>query len=161
VNCVCPERPSDVVSVFRWIGAEAELSLPGGRRWSGMVDEVSYEDRQYTFRLVPSLKMFEDDRDYKIYLEPTSTDTAEKFLSGLGYRVGKQLDEEPDPRPQRAQYSLPRLDFVDRLLAEAGILWFFGPNDHKTLILAERPEAFVEYEPPRPLTFIDDEAAET
>lgn len=161
INCVCPERPSDVVSVFRWIGAEAELSLPGGRRWSGMVDEVSYEDRQYTFRLVPSLKMFEDDRDYKIYLEATSTDTAEKFLSGLGYRVDKQVDKEPEPRPQRAQYSEPTLHFVDRLLAEDGILWFFDPNDDKALILTDRPKAFVEYETTRPLTLIDNEAAET
>lgn len=161
VNCVCAVRPSDVASVFRWIGAKADLSLPGGRSWSGMVDEVSYEDRQYTFRLVPTLKMFEDDRDYKIILEAVSTDTAQEFLEGLGYQVDRQLDKEPEPRPQRAQYSEPTLSFVDRLLAEDGILWFFDPNDDQKLILTDRAKGFVQYETTRPLTLVDNDEAET
>ncbi len=145
----------------------------GVREISGLVVSAGYlhqEGRYNVYRVVLRswLWLATLTNDFKIYQDKTVLEIIDDVLADYPYPVEKRLDvgkyaltsesERNDPRKFQVQYGETDFNFIQRLMEEWGIYWFFEHSDGKhRLVLCDhigahrrvRSEAYhqIEYHP--------------
>ncbi len=121
------------------------IELDGGekRYISGLVTAarvVGHESRSVTYelRIEPWLKLLTHTSDYKAFQNKTVVDILDEVLDEYSFPVEKRLVENYPPRAWQVQYGETDFDFIQRLMQEWGIYWWFehSENSH-TLVLAD------------------------
>ncbi|HII1867489.1 TPA: type VI secretion system Vgr family protein [Escherichia coli] len=116
----------------------------GGKRYiSGLVTAarvVGHEGRSVTYelRIEPWLKLLTHSSDYKAFQNKTVVDILDEVLADYDFPVEKRLVENYPIRTWQVQHSETDFDFIQRLMQEWGIYWWFehSENSH-TLVLAD------------------------
>ncbi|ECJ7331471.1 type VI secretion system tip protein VgrG [Salmonella enterica subsp. enterica serovar Brandenburg] len=120
-----------------------ELDGGGKRHISGLVTAarvVGHEGRSVTYelRMEPWVKLLTHTSDYKAFQNKTVVDILDEVLAEYPYPVEKRLVESYPVRTWQVQYGETDFDFLQRLMQEWGIYWWFehSENSH-TLVLAD------------------------
>src|SRR5579863_1348041 len=118
----------------------------GKREISGLVVTAGYlrkEERYHVYRVVlqPWLWLATLTTDYKIFQDRSVIDIIDEVLKDYPYPVEKRLDvakysvtgasERNEPRAFQVQYGETDFTFMQRLMEEWGIYWFFEHSDGK------------------------------
>ena len=108
------------------LGAPARVQLADEppRLLTGVVEEVEAEEEGYRITFVPEIAVLSDAVDYRVFVDQDAVAIAATLLSERGVEVEERLSARPDKRPQTVLAWEPVLDFVSRLLAEEGIVWW-------------------------------------
>ncbi|QGR47873.1 type VI secretion system Vgr family protein [Salmonella enterica] len=120
-----------------------ELDGGGKRHISGLVTAarvVGHEGRSVTYelRMEPWVKLLTHTSDYKAFQNKTVVDILDEVLAEYPYPVEKRLVESYPVRTWQVQYSETDFDFLQRLMQEWGIYWWFEHSeDSHTLVLAD------------------------
>ncbi|EDN4287529.1 type VI secretion system tip protein VgrG, partial [Salmonella enterica subsp. enterica] len=107
-----------------------ELDGGGKRHISGLVTAarvVGHEGRSVTYelRMEPWLKLLTHTSDYKAFQNKTVVDILDEVLAEYPYPVEKRLVESYPVRTWQVQYGETDFDFLQRLMQEWGIYWWF------------------------------------
>lgn len=121
------------------------IELDGGakRHISGLVTAariVGHEGRSVTYelRIEPWVKLLTHTSDYKAFQNKSVVDILDEVLSEYPYPVEKRLVESYPTRIWQVQYGETDFHFIQRLMQEWGIYWWFEHSeDSHTLILAD------------------------
>ncbi|HAX6927812.1 TPA: type VI secretion system tip protein VgrG [Escherichia coli] len=116
----------------------------GGKRYiSGLVTAARVAGHQgrsvvYELRLEPWLKILTHTSDYKAFQNKNVVEILDEVLDEYPWPVEKRLVENYPTRAWQVQYGETDFDFVQRLMQEWGICWWFehSENSH-TLVLAD------------------------
>lgn len=116
----------------------------GGKRYiSGLVTAARVAGHQgrsvvYELRLEPWLKILTHTSDYKAFQNKNVVEFMDEVLDEYPWPVEKRLVENYPTRAWQVQYGETDFDFVQRLMQEWGIYWWFehSENSH-TLVLAD------------------------
>lgn len=116
----------------------------GGKRYiSGQVTAARVAGHQgrsvvYELRLEPWLKILTHTSDYKAFQNKNVVEILDEVLDEYPWPVEKRLVENYPTRAWQVQYGETDFDFVQRLMQEWGIYWWFehSENSH-TLVLAD------------------------
>ncbi|ECK0184643.1 type VI secretion system tip protein VgrG [Salmonella enterica] len=120
-----------------------ELDGGGKRHISGLVTAarvVGHEGRSVTYelRMEPWVKLLTHTSDYKAFQNKTVVDILDEVLAEYPYPVEKRLVESYPVRTWQVQYGETDFDFLQRLMQEWGIYWWFEHSeDSYTLVLAD------------------------
>ncbi|EAP3556480.1 type VI secretion system tip protein VgrG [Salmonella enterica] len=120
-----------------------ELDGGGKRHISGLVTAarvVGHEGRSVTYelRMEPWVKLLTHTSDYKAFQNKTVVDILDEVLAEHPYPVEKRLVESYPVRTWQVQYGETDFDFLQRLMQEWGIYWWFEHSeDSHTLVLAD------------------------
>lgn len=120
-----------------------ELDGGGKRHISGLVTAarvVGHEGRSVTYelRIEPWVKLLTHTSDYKAFQNKTVVDILDEVLAEYPYPVEKRLVESYPVRTWQVQYGETDFDFLQRLMQEWGIYWWFEHSeDSHTLVLAD------------------------
>ncbi|EIO8210657.1 type VI secretion system tip protein VgrG [Salmonella enterica subsp. enterica serovar Havana] len=120
-----------------------ELDGGGKRHISGLVTAarvVGHEGRSVTYelRMEPWVKLLTHTSDYKAFQNKTVVDILDEVLAEYPYPVEKRLVESYPLRTWQVQYGETDFDFLQRLMQEWGIYWWFEHSeDSHTLVLAD------------------------
>ncbi|EBW3297923.1 type VI secretion system tip protein VgrG [Salmonella enterica subsp. enterica serovar Cerro] len=120
-----------------------ELDGGGKRHISGLVTAarvVGHEGRSVTYelRMEPWVKLLTHTSDYKAFQNKTVMDILDEVLAEYPYPVEKRLVESYPVRTWQVQYGETDFDFLQRLMQEWGIYWWFEHSeDSHTLVLAD------------------------
>ncbi|EHM3015239.1 type VI secretion system Vgr family protein [Escherichia coli] len=116
----------------------------GGKRYiSGLVTAarvVGHQGRSvvYELRLEPWLKTLTHTSDYKAFQNKNVVDILDEVLDEYPWPVEKRLVENYPTRAWQVQYGETDFDFIQRLMQEWGIYWWFEHNENThTLVLAD------------------------
>ncbi|ENG4484897.1 type VI secretion system tip protein VgrG [Salmonella enterica subsp. enterica serovar Minnesota] len=121
------------------------IELDGGGKGhiSGLVTAarvVGHEGRSVTYelRMEPWVKLLTHTSDYKAFQNKTVVDILDEVLAEYPYPVEKRLVESYPVRTWQVQYGETDFDFLQRLMQEWGIYWWFEHSeDSHTLVLAD------------------------
>ncbi|EAA2346491.1 type VI secretion system tip protein VgrG, partial [Salmonella enterica subsp. enterica serovar Montevideo] len=107
-----------------------ELDGGGKRHISGLVTAarvVGHEGRSVTYelRMEPWVKLLTHTSDYKAFQNKTVVDILDEVLAEYPYPVEKRLVESYPVRTWQVQYGETDFDFLQRLMQEWGIYWWF------------------------------------
>ncbi|EAZ9182739.1 type VI secretion system tip protein VgrG [Salmonella enterica] len=120
-----------------------ELDGGGKRHISGLVTAarvLGHQGRSVTYelRIEPWLKLLTHTSDYKAFQNKTVVDILDEVLSEYPYPVEKRLVESYPVRAWQVQYGETDFAFLQRLMQEWGIYWWFEHSeDSHTLVLAD------------------------
>ncbi|HAK5373842.1 TPA: type VI secretion system tip protein VgrG [Salmonella enterica] len=120
-----------------------ELDGGGKRHISGLVTAarvVGHEGRSVTYelRMEPWVKLLTHTSDYKAFQNKTVVDILDEVLAEYPYPVERRLVESYPVRTWQVQYGETDFDFLQRLMQEWGIYWWFEHSeDSHTLVLAD------------------------
>ncbi|EGE5454137.1 type VI secretion system tip protein VgrG [Salmonella enterica subsp. enterica serovar Anatum] len=120
-----------------------ELDGGGKRHISGLVTAarvVGHEGRSVTYelRMEPWVKLLTHTSDYKAFQNKTVVDILDEVLAEYPYPVEKRLVESYPVRTWQVQYGETDFDFLQRLMQEWGIYWWFEHSeDSHTPVLAD------------------------
>ena len=110
---------------------------------SGLVKAARVVDQQgwsvtYELRIEPWVKLLTHTSDYKAFQNKTVVGILDEVLAEYPYLVEKRLVENYPTRTRQVQYGETDFDFIQRLMQEWGIYWWFehSENSH-TLVLAD------------------------
>ncbi len=116
----------------------------GGKRYiSGLVTAarvVGHQGRSvvYELRLEPWLKTLTHTSDYKAFQNKNVVNILDEVLDEYPWPVEKRLVENYPTRAWQVQYGETDFDFIQRLMQEWGIYWWFEHNENShTLVLAD------------------------
>lgn len=116
----------------------------GGKRYiSGLVTAarvVGHQGRSvvYELRLEPWLKTLTHTSDYKAFQNKNVVDILDEVMDEYPWPVEKRLVENYPTRAWQVQYGETDFDFIQRLMQEWGIYWWFEHNENShTLVLAD------------------------
>jgi type VI secretion system secreted protein VgrG len=137
------------------LGTPMAVEVPltdAGRRWfHGVVSRFVFtgwegDEARYQATLRPWLWFLCRTSDCRIFQEKSVPEIVrmifDKHAGGLDVDVEERLFGTYAPRPYCVQYRESDLDFVDRLLQEEGITYFFAASSSKhTLVLADAPQS--------------------
>ena len=135
------------------LGKNVTLSLarPGGQRRyvNGIVTAFSAgaftrsEYRLYTLVISPGLWLLQRTSDYKVFQEKTVVAIAEQLLADSEVTFEKKLSASYETCEYRVQFGETDFDFLQRILAEEGIFYFFKhENGSHKLVLADNASAY-------------------
>ena len=140
------------------LGKNVTLSMarPGGflRIVNGIVVSLSGGEvtrsnyRLFTMVVAPTLWLLDRTSDYKVFQEKTAVDIVEELLRDGGVVFENRLKATYDKRDYCVQFGETNLGFVERLLAEEGIIYYFTheKGSHK-LILMDRATDYSDAAP--------------
>ena len=139
------------------IGKEASFTLHGRsadgspRTWSGICNElhlVRVEDQglsTYRLRIVPRMWLASQRRNYRIFQGMTELQIALQLLGEWDVPTDQKIQGHYKTRKYRVQYGESDFVFLSRMLAEAGISFYFVERDGQTVcVLADAPQANAE-----------------
>lgn len=110
----------------------------------------------YEVTIVPRLWLATQRRRYRVFQHASEIEIVTRILDEWGIRHTFRIDPDAYPKRMiRVQYDESDLDFVQRLLEDAGVSFFFeSTREDSTMVLADAPQAA----PPRsePLPFFAD-----
>ncbi len=113
------------------IGAASAINIGSGvREISGIVTKAHYigqTNRQSHYRLLlmPWLSLAEEASDFKIFQGKTVVEIVEDVLDKYMYSYETRLSEQYPVLDYQVQYGETDYHFIQRLMAEHGIYWFF------------------------------------
>ncbi|ECQ1638857.1 type VI secretion system tip protein VgrG, partial [Salmonella enterica subsp. enterica] len=112
-----------------------ELDGGGKRHISGLVTAarvVGHEGRSVTYelRMEPWVKLLTHTSDYKAFQNKTVVDILDEVLAEYPYPVEKRLVESYPVRTWQVQYGETDFDFLQRLMQEWGIYWWFEHSEN-------------------------------
>ncbi|MFO0549429.1 MAG: type VI secretion system tip protein TssI/VgrG [Polyangiaceae bacterium] len=138
-----------------YVGALAHLSIQraDGERWihgvilrmaaDGRAQE-SDDARAYRVRLVPNLRLLGLKRNSRIFQDKSAAQIVESLLLASGVSVRSSGAGGSPVRAYCVQHQETDLDFIERLLAEDGILYWFehppGERASEIVVLGHSPE---------------------
>jgi type VI secretion system secreted protein VgrG len=131
------------------------------RLFDGIVERgryVGHTGTQSHFRIeiVPLLALLAHREDCRIFQDMTAVEVVEQVLAdaGIDERVDWRLEQEVGKRDFVVQYRETDLSFLERLLEDEGIFYFFehGAEGH-TLVLSDHPGAFAPQREIEPVHF--------
>jgi uncharacterized protein involved in type VI secretion and phage assembly len=133
---VTTETTLDGVLERALVGQRATLVMkvgPVARVIQGLVGSITVVNRHpandrtiYRMRLVPRLWLLQFQRRSRIFQHMTVAQVVTHVLAEANIRCRWLLSRDPPIREYCTQYEETDLDFVHRLLAEAGIFYFFS-----------------------------------
>jgi type VI secretion system secreted protein VgrG len=135
------------------LGKSVTLSMarPGGNRRivNGIVVSISggavtrSDYRLFTLEIAPTLWQLGRTSDYKVFQAKTAVQIVEEILGETSISFENKLQASYETRDYCIQFGETDLAFIERLLAEEGIFYFFThqQGSHK-LILADRATAY-------------------
>ena len=137
------------------LGKSVTLSLarPGGsRRYvNGIVTAFSAgaftrnDYRLYTMIISPSLWLTKRTSDHKVFQEKTVVAIAEQLLADSDVAFEKKLTGTYETCEYRVQFGETDFDFLQRILAEEGIFYFFKhTNGTHKLVLTDNASSYVD-----------------
>jgi type VI secretion system secreted protein VgrG len=119
----------------------------GSRLWTGICATITQTNVEpdglssYSLRLAPDLWLLTHRRNHRVFQHLSAPEIAKKLLHDWHIEPVLQLSERHPKLELRVQYGESDYDFLRRLLAEAGISFYFGTDDDKTrLILSDAPQ---------------------
>jgi type VI secretion system secreted protein VgrG len=133
----------------------------GVRHFDGLPDRVGFaahrgEDFFFHLRIRPAIAALEHREGSRIFQDKSPVDVVKEILkdAGVDEHVEWRLRQTYAPREFLCQYRETELNFVNRLLEEEGIFYFFlhSPENHK-LVFADDPGAFTAQDGVEPLVF--------
>ncbi|CAN7465841.1 type VI secretion system tip protein TssI/VgrG [Rhizobium sp. LjRoot30] len=102
----------------------------------GALTRSSY--RIYNLTISPTFWVLDRTSDYKIFQDKTAVEIVEEILGEESIKFEKKLNATYDRREYCVQYGETNRAFVERLLAEEGIFYFFThAQGAHTLVLAD------------------------
>lgn len=132
------------------------MARPGGilRIVNGIVVSLSGREvtrsnyRLFTLVVAPTLWLLDRTSDYKVFQEKTAVDIVEELLRDGGVIFENRLKASYDKRDYCVQFGETNLGFIERLLAEEGIIYYFTheKGSHK-LILADSATGYADVSP--------------
>ena len=143
------------------VGKPMTLKLRGGilpnqeRTWTGVcsqLQQVAVEDRglsTYQLSLVPSLWLLTQRRNHRMFQLKSEVDIVVQILGEWGITPVQRLSGTYKKRKYRVQYAETDFAFVNRMLEDAGIAYFFEAEDGETkLVLHDAPQSASLRTPP-------------
>jgi len=135
------------------VGKPASFSLQGNlagartRVWSGVCNHLQLagasDDGRSTYELtiVPRLWLLTQRRGYRVFQHASEVDIALDLLEGWGIEPRLVLARAYDKHGYRAQYGESDYAFLCRMLEDAGVSFYFAPDDGDArLTLSDSPE---------------------
>jgi type VI secretion system secreted protein VgrG len=128
------------------VGKDASFELATAtwvRRATGVVSEIEQvrvdEAGLATYRvvLVPRAWLMSQRKNYRIFQYLSELAIVEKLLGEWGLDYEARIGREHKPRKYRVQYDESDLDFVTRMLSDAGIAFFFETTDGGTKLVLD------------------------
>jgi type VI secretion system secreted protein VgrG len=148
--------PNDDLDLGAFVGRPAALrvasgsAVAGAQVWSGVCSFMEEEQAEptglssYHLRIAPTLWMLGHRRNHRIFQHRSVPEIVGALLAEWGIEPVWRLERGPYPHLEyRVQYGESDLAFVERLLEEAGISFFFAdaPERRSALVLTDAPEA--------------------
>ncbi|SIR33196.1 MULTISPECIES: type VI secretion system Vgr family protein [Acidiphilium] len=126
--------------------------MPSTSTGSTLLASQSYWD--YEIVIVPKLHFLEQTRDCRFFENKSSLDIAQQILPEFGVTdVEYRINGNPPSRPYTVMFNETYLGFLNRILAEDGLFYFFEHSDGKhTLVIGNSNAAFKTL-PASPLMF--------
>ncbi|WP_437916855.1 type VI secretion system tip protein TssI/VgrG [Sorangium sp. So ce302] len=131
------------------VGVQARFTMTNGvceRFWSGICNElhqIGVEDEglsTYEITIVPELWLTTQRRNYRIFQQISEPDIVLKLLSEWGIQNELRLADRYKKRKYRVQYAESDYNFMSRILADAGISFYFAQVEDETkLVLTDAP----------------------
>jgi type VI secretion system secreted protein VgrG len=126
----------------------------GVRHYDGLPDQagfLAYDGDEYRFRvrLRPALSALEHREGSRIFQGKSPVEVVKEILADAGVDAGVEwrLRQSYAPRELLCQYRESELNFVQRILEEEGIFYFFLHSiDGHGLVFADDPAAFTAQE---------------
>lgn len=123
-----------------------ELNDGGERTFNGIVCELRHRGKisdtlyQYELKVVPQLWLLSQRTNIRIYQHKTIPQIVEQLLSEHQVMFESKLTASYPVHEYCIQYQETDLDFVQRLLAEAGIFYYFKQqtNQHQLILLDDK-----------------------
>jgi type VI secretion system secreted protein VgrG len=131
----------------------------GGRAWSGVCSfaeavRLDADGRAtYLVRIVASVWLLDQRRNYRIYQHQTVPEIVGQILGEWGVQKELRLQAEYPKLEYRVQYGETDFDFVNRMLEEAGITYDFE-NLTGVMLLCDRPQGN-DLRPGCPLPYLE------
>jgi type VI secretion system secreted protein VgrG len=161
--------PSDDLMFDAVVGKGATLRVGGSpalcfRGVCNRLEQVRVEPSglsTYALDVVPSLWLLSQRTNHRLFQHLSVVEIARALLSEWGIAAAFHVDEARHPRLElRVQYGESDLDFLTRLLEDAGIAYLF-PNreDGPTLVLSDDLHALGATEQHLVIPFVDDASA--
>jgi type VI secretion system secreted protein VgrG len=132
------------------VGEPASLQIRGGaagtrrageRAWRGVCSAMAQARTEpsgltsYELTIVPALWLLSKRRDYRIYQQRSVPEIVREILDRWSIRSAWRIEATAHPkREYRVQHGESDLDFVSRLLEEAGIAYTFDDEDEGAAI---------------------------
>lgn len=150
-------RPGDYVG--RDVTFRIHSGTEGARSWSGVVlsfEQTDIEEKglsTYELMIGPRLSLLEHRVNCRVFQRLSAPEIAEEILADWDIDVEKRLAEDHKKFEYRVQYNENDLAFLNRVLCEAGISYFFeADGDDPKLILTDMPQRADATRPPLPYT---------
>jgi type VI secretion system secreted protein VgrG len=141
----------DALDLSRVIGKGAAFRLHGeggGAAFTGVVSEMAQSAVEpeglstYTLQVVPRLWLLGQRSGHRLFQHLSVPEIVQKILAEWRIQPALQLSQPHPKLAMRTQYGESDYDFVRRLLAEAGISFFFRTveGEDTKLVLSDAPE---------------------
>ena len=150
-------------ATFRIASGYAFARNGGARYWTGIVAHAALVQPEptglstYFIRIVPRLWLLNHRRGHRIFQHLSIPDIIDKLLAEWTLEPAWNIQRgDYPPLEFKVQYGETDLDFLNRLLEEAGITYHFPDDDEKgsILTLVDEPQHAPPRAPP-PLPFVD------
>ena len=151
---VLARSPQEEIDLERIVGQGAGFALDSGvlhlsaatRVWTGICSHMELVQAEptglstYFLRIVPALWRTTLRRNNRIFQHLSIPDIVRKVLAEWQIEPELRLSEQYLPHEYRVQYGETDFAFINRLLEEAGIAYFFTYNGSQTvLVLSDDP----------------------
>lgn len=108
----------------------------GIREISGLVQQARFLGRdanqaKHEFVIRPWLYLTDLTADYKIFQQKSVVEIIDEVLSDYNFPLDKRLSASYPQLDFQVQYGETDFNFIQRLMEEWGIYWFFEHQDHK------------------------------
>ena len=145
-------RSSDpAIDVAAVVGQRARVEARnawGARAWEGVVSRMELVRSEptglstYAIQVAPTAWLMTHRRSHRAFVHRSIPDIVTTLLDAWEVAVEKRLQSSYPKLPLRVQYGESDFDFARRLLAEAGItFWFETLHDETRLVLCDAPHA--------------------
>lgn len=129
-------------ATFRMVSGYRHALNLGARSWSGVVtyaESVMSEPTglsTYMFRIAPRLWLLSQRRGYRVFQHLSIPDVVEKLLGEWNIKAQWKIERGKYPKLEyKIQYGEDDLQFISRLLEEAGIVYTFQAGEGKSELL--------------------------
>jgi len=136
------------------VGGPATLEIHGGQRevsrdrsWTGICREFQQVRAEpdglstYELEIVPTLWLFTQRRNHRIFQQMSELDIVEALLGEWGISYRKEIGAAFAPRDYRVQYGESDYTFLCRMLEDIGVtFWFAGGDGGSELVLGDAPQ---------------------
>ncbi|MHB1304702.1 MAG: type VI secretion system Vgr family protein [Acidiphilium sp.] len=133
--------------------------IPASSVGSGLLGAQSYWD--YELAIVPKLAFLDQTTDCRFFENKNAVDIAKTILNQFGITdLDFRVSGNPPVRPYTVMFNETYLGFFQRILAEAGLFYFFEHSETKhTLVVGDSASAFHTM-PASPIKFASQSAIE-